>query len=158
MAFGVEEYFDAFDAGLLTFLLAGPGEEWRLVELGESSMEGWKPDEGWKEVNLQEDNMMEFMPRMGYLFTDGVFDLGRVAIGKQKFVLKDGAEALSQVAVEKRKYKEYKYCMKAGEEWVGAGEGFEDVELSNAMISDLGVNQEFQQEVMNSEKKIVGKK
>ena len=48
--------------------------------------------------------------------------------------------------------------MKAGEEWVGAGEGFEDVEVSNAMIGDLGVNQEFQHEVINVEKKIVGKK
>ena len=47
--------------------------------------------------------------------------------------------------------------MKAGEEWVGAGEGFEDVELSNVMMADLGVNQEFQQEVKNREKKIVGK-
>jgi hypothetical protein len=128
------------------------------MELGESSMEGWRPDEGWKEVNLQVDNMMEFMPRMGYLFTDGVFDLGRVAMGKQKFVLKDGGEALSQATEEKKKYKEYKYCMKAGEGWIAAGEGFEDVELSNTMIGDLGVNPEFQQEVINLEKKIVGKK
>ena len=30
LAFGVE-YFDAFDAGLLTFILAGPGEKWSLV-------------------------------------------------------------------------------------------------------------------------------
>ena len=120
LAFGVEENFDAFDAGLLTFILAGPGEEWRLVELGESRIEGWKPDEGWKEVDLQVDNMMDFMPRMGYLFTDGVFDLGRVAVGKQKFVLKDGGEALSQATMEKRMYKEYKFCMKAGEEcWGG---------------------------------------
>ena len=58
-------------------------------------------------MNLQVDNMMEFMPRIGYLFSDGVFELGRVAVWKQKFVLKDAAELLSQATVEKRKYKEY---------------------------------------------------
>ena len=74
------------------------------MELGESITKGWKPDAGWKEVNLQVYNLMEFMPRMGYFFSDGVFDLGRVAVGKQKFVLKDAAELLSQATVE---YKEY---------------------------------------------------
>ena len=47
--------------------------------------------------------------------------------------------------------------MKAGEEWVGVGEGFEDVEISDGIIKDLGVNLEFQQEVKNGEKKIVGR-
>ena len=157
LAFGVEENFDAFDAGLLTFLFAGPGEEWRLVDLGETGTEGWRVEEGWEEVDLQVDNMMEFMPRMGYLFSDGVFDLERVAQGKQKFVLKHGEEAVTTVKEEKRKYKEFKYCMKAGDEWLGVGEGFEDVELTDGMIGDLGVHPEFQKEVQTSEKKIVGK-
>ena len=109
------------------------------------------------EVNLQVDNMMEFMPRMGYLFSDGVFDLERVAQGKQKFVLKHGEEAVTTVKEEKRKYKEFKYCMKAGDEWLGVGEGFEDVKLNDGMIGDLGVHPEFQKEVEIGEKKIVGK-
>ena len=157
MAFGVEEYFDAFDAGLLTFILAGPGEEWRLVELGESSMEGWKPDEGWKEVNLQVDNMMEFMPRMGYLFTDGVFDLDRVAAGKQKFLLKDEGDGVIKKEGQKLKNNEFKFCMKVGDEWLGAGDGFEDVEVTETMMVDLEINPEFQKEVKLGEKKIVGK-
>ena len=53
----------AYDEGLLTFIASGPGEEWRLVDLGEASTDGWTPDEGWKEVDLNVDNMMEFMPR-----------------------------------------------------------------------------------------------
>ena len=109
------------------------------------------------EVDLQVDNMMEFMPRMGYLFSDGVFDLERVAEGKQKFVLKHGQEAVTEVKEEKSKYKEFKYCMKAGDEWLGVGEGFEDVKLTDDMIGDLGVHPEFQREVEIGEKKIVGK-
>ena len=100
---------------------------------------------------------MEFMPRMGYLFTDGVFDLEKVACGQQKFVLKDGEEEGKREGVEQRKYKEYKYCMKVGEEWLGVGDGFEDVEVTEIMMGDLGVNPEFQEEVKNGEKKIVGK-
>ena len=92
MAFGVDDSFDAYDEGLLTFISAGPGEEWRLVDLRETSTEEWKPEEGWQEVDLDVDNMMEFMPRMGYLFIDGVFDLDKVACGQQKFVLRDGGE------------------------------------------------------------------
>ena len=156
LAFGVEENFDDFDAGLLTFLLVGQGEEWRLVDLGESGSKEWEPEEGWEEVALQVDNMMEYMPRMGYLFSDGVFDLERVAEGKQKFVRR-GKETFEHGRIEKRKYKEYKYCLKAGDDWLGVGEGFEDVELTDIMIGDLAVNPEFQKEVQIGEKKIVGK-
>ena len=59
--------------------------------------------------------------------------------------------------MEQRKYKEYKYCMKVGEEWLGVGDGSEDVEVTEIMMGDLGVNTEFQEEVKNGDKKIVGK-
>ena len=157
LAFAVDEYFTAYDEGLLTFIASGAGEEWRLVDLGEASSEGWTPDEGWNEVDLNVDNMMEFMPRMGYLFTDGVFDLERVAAGKQKFVLRDGGEGVNKKEGQKPKYNEYKFSMKVGDEWLGAGEGFEDVELTETMMVDLEINPEFQKEVKLGEKKIVGK-
>ena len=47
--------------------------------------------------------------------------------------------------------------MKAGDDWLGVGEGFEDVELSDIMIGDMGVNPEFQKEVKIGKKKIIGK-
>ena len=157
LAFAVDENFAAYDEGLLTFIASGPGEEWRLVDLGEASSEGWTPDKGWKEVDLNVDNMMEFMPRMGYLFTDGVFDLDRVAAGKQKFVLRDEGDGVIKKEGQKLKNNEFKFCMKVGDEWLGAGDGFEDVEVTETMMVDLEINPEFQKEVKLGEKKIVGK-
>ena len=157
MAFRVDENFAAYEEGMLAFISAGSVKEWRLVDLGDTGTEEWRPEQGWKMVDLHVDNMMEFMPRMGYLFTDGVFDLERVASGKQRFVVKDGGEERKKENVKKSQYKEFKYCMKVGEDWLGAGEGFEDVEMTETMMGDMGVNPEFEQEVINGEKKIVGK-
>ena len=47
----VDDNFDLFDAGLVTFIQSGPGEEWRLVTLDtEAERDAWKPESGW-EVN-----------------------------------------------------------------------------------------------------------
>ena len=160
LAFGVEENFADFEDGLLTFIIVGTGEEWRLVDLGEKNAGEWVPEEGWKQVELDVVNMEQFMPRMGYLFSDGVFNLDRVASGMQKFVIRGGGVAVEgekMTQTKTRMYKEFKFCMKVGEDWLGAGDRFEDVGLTEFMIGDLGVNKEFQEEVKSGMKKIVGK-
>ena len=47
--------------------------------------------------------------------------------------------------------------MKVGDEWLGAGDRFTDVELLEPMMVDLYSNPEFQKEVKLGENKIVGK-
>ena len=47
--FSVDDNFDLYDAGLVTFIQAGPGEEWRLVTLDtEAERDAWKPETGWE--------------------------------------------------------------------------------------------------------------
>ena len=49
----VDDNFDLFDAGLVTFIQAGPGEEWRLVSLDtEGERDAWKPESGWEVERL----------------------------------------------------------------------------------------------------------
>ena len=56
----VDDNFDLFDAGLVTFIQAGPGEEWRLVTLDtEAERDAWKPESGW-EVERLEFNYSKF--------------------------------------------------------------------------------------------------
>ena len=159
LAFGVDENFDAYDSGLLSFVTAGPGEEWRLVEVGgaeggrgEAAVD-WRPEPGWQQVDLNVENMMQFMPRMGYLFTDGVFQLEHVAEGKQRFIMR-GSQLEQQVA---RQHSVYRFTLKVGDEWLQSEDGFVDVELSDSMMGDLGVNPEFQEDVKSGRKKVVGK-
>ena len=45
----VDDNFDLYDASLVTFIKAGPGEEWRLVTLDTpGDRETWKPESGWE--------------------------------------------------------------------------------------------------------------
>ena len=49
MMISVDDNFDLYDAGLVTFIEAGPGEEWRLVSLDtEAERDAWKPESGWE--------------------------------------------------------------------------------------------------------------
>ena len=49
----VDDNFDLFDAGLVTFIQSGPGEEWRLVTLDtEAERDAWKPESGWEVERL----------------------------------------------------------------------------------------------------------
>ena len=126
------------------------------MDLGDNETKGWEPEEGWDEVALQVDNMMEYMPRMGYLFSDGVFDLERVAAKKQKFIVK-GEEIRRPNKPMESKYREFKFCMRVSDEWLGVGEGFEDVEMTEQIMADLELVPQFLQEVKMGEKKIMGR-
>ena len=95
-----DENFLAYDGGLLTFIEAGAGEEWRLVDVEEEE-EASKLGNEWEEVKISVENMVEFLPRMGYLLTDGVFDVGRLAAGQQKFLVKNRHPRLSAIIVQK---------------------------------------------------------
>ena len=57
MMFSVDDNFDLYDAGLVTFIQAGPGEEGRLVTLDkEAERDTWKPESGWEvEILIQFD-------------------------------------------------------------------------------------------------------
>ena len=57
----VVDNFDLFDAGLVTFIQAGPGEEWRLVTLDkEAERDTWKPESGWEvEILIQLDKILQ---------------------------------------------------------------------------------------------------
>ena len=48
VCFSVDDNFDQYDAGLVTFIKAGPGEEWRLVQVEEEEMDTWTPESGWQ--------------------------------------------------------------------------------------------------------------
>ena len=48
LCFSVDDNFDQYDAGLVTFIKAGPGEEWRLVQVEEEEMDTWSPESGWQ--------------------------------------------------------------------------------------------------------------
>ena len=48
VCFSVDDNFDQYDAGLVTFIKAGPGEEWRLVQVEEEEMDTWMPESGWQ--------------------------------------------------------------------------------------------------------------
>ena len=76
--FSIDDNFDAYDSGLMTFIASGPGEEWRLVTVTPGDQ--WCPNTGWQVVNITLDNMAEYMPRLGYLFTDRNFDIAKVFI------------------------------------------------------------------------------
>lgn len=150
----VEDNFDHYDAGLMTFIKSGEGEEWRLVTVSEDSKESWTPGPGWQVVNITLENMYEFMPRMGYLFTDGLFDLEKVAAGEQKFITRGCQQSLKV----DRKYQEYRFIDKQDDLWTDPGsEGFEEVTVSEDMIDDLAINEAFKEEVLKGVKKIIGK-
>ena len=61
LVFSVDDNFDLFDAGLVTFIQAGSGEEWRLVTLDkEAERETWKPESGWEvEILTQLDKNLQ---------------------------------------------------------------------------------------------------
>ena len=46
MMFSLADNFDQYDAGLLSFIARGEGEEWRLVEVPESMASQWSPAPG----------------------------------------------------------------------------------------------------------------
>ena len=48
LCFSVDDNFDQYDAGLVTFIKAGSGEEWRLVQVEEEEMDTWMPESGWQ--------------------------------------------------------------------------------------------------------------
>ena len=61
MMISVDDNFDLYDAGLVTFIEAGPGEEWRLVSLDtEAERDAWKPESGW-EVRTEECNSFQYL-------------------------------------------------------------------------------------------------
>ena len=44
--FSLADNFDKYDAGLLSFIARGEGEEWRLVEVPDSLGHQWSPAPG----------------------------------------------------------------------------------------------------------------
>ena len=137
----------------MTFIKSGAGEEWRLVTLS-GDQETWTPEQGWTVVSITLENMYEFMPRMGYLFTDGMFDLEKVASGEQRFIMRGSQPS---VRVE-RKYQEYRFIDKQDDLWTDpSSEGFEEVTMSEDMLEDLSINEAFKEELVKGSKKIIGK-
>ena len=59
LCFSVDDNFDQYDAGLVTFIKAGPGEEWRLVQVEDEEMDTWTPESGWQVMlyNMQKFNV-----------------------------------------------------------------------------------------------------
>ena len=152
--FRVDDNFDQYDAGLVTFIKSGEGEEWRLININPEEKESWTPEEEWQVVNITLENMYEFMPRMGYLFTDGLFDLEKVASGEQKFVMRNSVNNNNNIVESvERKYQEYRFLEKQEE----VETGFVDVELSEQMMEDLDINASFKDDIAKGIKRIVGK-
>ena len=46
--FSLADNFDKYDAGLLSFIARGEGEEWRLVEVQQTDRDLWAPPPGWQ--------------------------------------------------------------------------------------------------------------
>ena len=55
-----------------------------------------------------------------------------------------------------RKFKEYRFSTKQIEK-EEKEDGFVEVEVSADMMEDIGINEEFKQEVVNGKKRIIGK-
>ena len=55
-----------------------------------------------------------------------------------------------------RKFKEYRFTTKQIEK-EDKEDGFVEVEVTDEMMEDIGINEEFKQEVVNGKKRIIGK-
>ena len=55
-----------------------------------------------------------------------------------------------------RKFKEYRFSTKQIEK-EEKEDGFVEVEVSADMMEDIGINEDFKQEVVNGKKRIIGK-
>ena len=55
-----------------------------------------------------------------------------------------------------RKFKEYRFSSKQIEK-EEKEDGFVEVEVTDEMMEDIGINEEFKQEVVNGKKRIIGK-
>ena len=55
-----------------------------------------------------------------------------------------------------RKFKEYRFITKQIEK-EEKEDGFVEVEVSADMMEDIGINEDFKQEVVNGKKRIIGK-
>ena len=58
---------------------------------------------------------------------------------------------------ERRKFQEYKFTQKLSDAAWQEEAGFIDVQLSEEMMEDLSLNTNFQRDLLNGNKKVVGK-
>ena len=79
MMFSLADNFDKYDAGLLSFIARGEGEEWRLVEVPDGLGHQWSPAPGHSSTlsTSQRRIFNKFPPETGWIHPQKAFVLMR---------------------------------------------------------------------------------